>query len=416
MQSHDALLILRSSLSAPKLLYLLRTSPCFGHPALAAFDTILRLGLSGITNSDLTDVAWLQASLPVGDGGLGIRSVATLAPSAFLASAAGTWDLQASILHNCLDSIGQFDVFRASAFNFWLGEYSSIDSELADAPVPPTGDNALATAYPVGEEAKRQRSWDAYAVRIDRELVWKANGDRYNRARLLAASAPHSGDWIHTHPISSCGLRLDNEAIRVAVGLRLGLAICEPHPCICGDVCDARGSHSLSCRRSAGRIARHQQLNDLVHRVLTKAGYPSIKEPAGLSTKDKKRPDGLTLVPWKKGRCLTWDVTVGHTMAHLVRSCEAAGGAAEHLAELKTEKYEELAKSYEFCPIALETLGPINESGTLFFKSLGHFLSVTTGDTRETAFLFQRISILIQRFNAICFRGSFGPVGLPESE
>ena len=43
----------------------------------------------------------------------------------------------------------------------------------------------------------------------------------YHRARLLAVSSEHSGDWLHALPISSCGLRLDNEAIRVATGLRL---------------------------------------------------------------------------------------------------------------------------------------------------------------------------------------------------
>jgi len=358
IQSHDALMILRSSLSAPKLLYLLRTSPCFGHPALLVFDETLRRGLAGFTNSKLSDVAWLQASLPVADGGLGIRSVATLAPSAFLASAAGTCELQASILRNCSGIADQEDHSRTSAFAFWQRAHQQPGgTELDDA-----------QSYPTGEEAKHQKNWDAYAVKVDKDLVWEACQDRFDRARLLAVKAPHSGDWIHTLPISSCGLRLDNEAIRVAVGLRLGIPICEPHICKCGEVCDALGHHSLSCRHSVGRIARHQNLNDLVHRALTKAGFPSIKEPVGLSTKDGKRPDGLTLVPWKMGRCLTWDVTVGNTMAHIAKTSVEAGGAAEHLADFKTGKYEELAKTYVFCPIALETYGPINESGLLFLN------------------------------------------------
>ena len=46
-----------------------------------------------------------------------------------------------------------------------------------------------------------------------------------------------------------CGLRLSDETIPVAVDLRLGLNICEPHtyPC-CADVC-ARGTYSLSCKK-----------------------------------------------------------------------------------------------------------------------------------------------------------------------
>jgi len=34
-------------------------------------------------------------------------------------------------------------------------------------------------------------------------------------------------------------------------------------------------------------------------------------------------------------------------------------------------------------------------------------LSATTGDARETAFLFQRISVALERFNAVLIHESF---------
>ena len=56
-----------------------------------------------------------------------------------------------------------------------------------------------------------------------------------DQARLKAASAPHAGDWLHdTAPLSAVGLRLTNEDMRVAIGYRLGAAICQPHSCVCG--------------------------------------------------------------------------------------------------------------------------------------------------------------------------------------
>jgi len=51
-----------------------------------------------ITNLDLSDTKWIQASLPVRDADLGIRCVTLLALPAFVASVASTLPLQADIL------------------------------------------------------------------------------------------------------------------------------------------------------------------------------------------------------------------------------------------------------------------------------------------------------------------------------
>ena len=98
LQSHDAMVILRHSMSMPKLLYTLRSSCCVGQPALADFDNQLRSCLSQLLNVSLDDQQWAQASLPVGDGGFGIRSATHLAPSAYLASASGSTALVSIII------------------------------------------------------------------------------------------------------------------------------------------------------------------------------------------------------------------------------------------------------------------------------------------------------------------------------
>ena len=85
-------------------MHTLRSAPCFGHPALHEVDSLLRRSLCDVINIDLTDLQWQQASLPVRLGGLGIRLVSQLAPSAFLASAVGTKELQDAILGLCCPS------------------------------------------------------------------------------------------------------------------------------------------------------------------------------------------------------------------------------------------------------------------------------------------------------------------------
>jgi len=69
------------------------------------------------------------------------------------------------------------------------------------------------------------------------------------------------------------------------------------------------------CKRAPSRIARHQALNDVVARAFVSAGVPVTKEPVGFARQDGKRPEGLTLIPRQRGKPLTWDVTVAHTLA-----------------------------------------------------------------------------------------------------
>ena len=59
--------------------------------------------------------------------------------------------------------------------------------------------------------------------------------------------ALHSGDWLLALPITSCGLRLDDEAVRVAVGARLRLGVL--YKCSCGAEVDAEARHAMVVKR-----------------------------------------------------------------------------------------------------------------------------------------------------------------------
>ena len=70
LHSHDALCLLRNAFSLPKILYVLRTSPCFlANSLLSDLDAIQRSLLEAICNVSLSEVAWCQASLPIRSGG-----------------------------------------------------------------------------------------------------------------------------------------------------------------------------------------------------------------------------------------------------------------------------------------------------------------------------------------------------------
>jgi len=164
--------------------------------------------------------------------------------------------------------------------------------------------------------------------------------DSEQLARFLAAAAPHSGHWLLALLITSCGLRLDDESVHVAVSMRLGINLCETHVCHgCGSQVDPRGLHCFICKHVTGRTARYQSVNDVVSRPFASAGIPATKEPSGLVRADGKCPDGLTLVPRQSGTLLTWDVTVIYTLAdsYVSQTSRSASAAAELAASRKSE-------------------------------------------------------------------------------
>ena len=276
----------------------------------------------------------------------------------------------------------------------------------------------LTSAAPVQAPALvKQRSWDCLVVDAMKRYSRSICPSDLDSSRVLAASAPHSGDWLFAIPSANCGLFLENEELRIAVGLRIGAPVCLPHDCIFGGKVDALGHHCFICRKGNGKQVRHSLLNDAIWRSFGRAKIQAQKEPTGLCFSFRKndgsiankRPDGASIVPWGRGRNIAWDVTVADTFAasYLSLTSVQAGAAAERAALLKTAKYEELARDHIFAPLACEVTGVWCQEAVEIFQELGRRISEVTGDKRETSFLFQRLSIALQKGNAACMLGSF---------
>ena len=81
--------------------------------------------------------------------------------------------------------------------------------------------------------------------------------------------------------------------------------------------------------------------------------------------------------------------------------------AAEHAATLEKQKYAALFQTHEFVPLAIETSGVYKSEGLDFVKKIWSRISNASSDEKETAYLFQRKSVAIQRGNSISFSESF---------
>jgi len=55
----------------------------------------------------------------------------------------------------------------------------------------------------------------------------------------------------------------------------------------------------------------------------------------------------------------------------------------------------------------VDSLGPINCSAVSFLSGLGRRVAEVSGETRDGSFLFQRLSVLLQRFNAVLLHDCF---------
>ena len=386
--AHCALFLLRNSLAIPRLVYVLRTSTSWECPAvLEAFDNELKAALESICNTALDEASWLQSSLPVRNGGLGIRHAKALALPAFLASAASVSNLTLSILPEYVGAYGD-EKFSEGSRNWW---------DQTKSPIPAV------------EDMKYQSSWETPLSEKSMAHLSSLQTGILDKARLLSVTSNESGAWLEAAPISSLGTLLDDDSLRIAIALRLGAKICVPHNCVsCGSPVDASGIHGLCCRFSAGRRARHAAVNDLIHRALTSADIPTILEPAGTSRDNGKRPDGLSLVPWKGGKPLVWDFTCTDTFAtsNLANSYTVSGSAAASAEHRKNMKYRGLKENFHFIAVGIETLGACGPEAKALLKEIGKRLTKSTGEPRSSSFLMQRVSVAVQRGNAASVLGT----------
>ena len=252
-----------------------------------------------------------------------------------------------------------------------------------------------------------QRYWSsAVHDALFRSLI--AGAPRSRIVRILTAAQGHSGDWINAYPIAQVGTRLDDETLRISVALRVGLNVFLAHRCRYGATVQSDVLHRLSCRFSAGRVPRHSAISNIIKRSLDTAGLHPILEPVGLDRGDGRRPDGVTSFSFKGGKALKWDATCTDTFStsNLCSTNLNPGSASSAAEDLKRRKYSQLVADFEIAPVAVETLGIIGSAGCSLLTDIGRRMSTATNDPRHMSYIFQHISLIIIRGNALAMTAS----------
>ena len=116
----------------------------------------------------------------------------------------------------------------------------------------------------------------------------------------------------------------------------------------------------------------------------------------------------MTHFLFKNGKPLVWDFTCSDTVAasNLSTSVKGAGKTAEKAEDKKIGKYQHLQTEFHVVPIAVETFGAFGPNGLSLLTDIGKRIVRATGERQATAFLFQSLSMAVQRGNTASVLGT----------
>ena len=156
------------------------------------------------------------------------------------------------------------------------------------------------------------------------------------------------------------------------------------------------------------RHQRHSMVNDIIWRAVKRAKVPAHKELVSCSP-ERQETGWCHAFCMLRGKALAWDVTILDMCAisHIQSTSVDSGSAAKHAARMKTLKYQDLNATHIFYPIAIETAGSWDDQAVELIEEIGRRSAQETNDLKETMYLFQRISVAIQRENALAFTNTF---------
>ena len=385
--SHVEFTLLRSCLGLPKFNFCLRTcKPRELAASFESFDGLLRHSLCALLGSQVDEMQWMQASLPVSMGGLGLQNASPHSAGAYLVSLAHALPIIESIF--------------PSAFNR-LRHADSLD--MLNARVSPS------SAFSFDDLKSKPQIQVTHAVDLRiQELTLALASSPRDKARLGCVSLAHSGDWLNGLPSFAFNLHMPGAEFRTAVRYRLGVPIYqEDGKCpACDADSDSFGDHAIACGYQGERNSRHNILRDDIFNTAKAAGLSPTKEERGIIDEDESRPADVKIPMWIRGKDVAYDVTVCSPLSasYVQRSAREASHTLDTSFESKHRKHGDHCrrKNVVFCPLPVQTLGSWHPEAAAELRRIGESLAKRSpGDDKTVVrHFFQRLGIILQRGNA----------------
>ena len=364
-----------------KYTYFLRTIPGISDNFKPLDDAINNSFLPSLFGCELNDNMRDVVSLPVRDGGLGIRKVGENSDVSYATSSKLTLPLTKQIFDQS-DNLPDADEVKTA--------------------------KSKATQYL--KEAEK--------VRID--TIVEAQTETMKRT-LDHLSEPGASSWLGALPLRSQGLNLTKGEFHDALAIRYDLPVKNlPSKCPCGQTFSV--THALNCHLGGFINARHDIIRDFEFDMLKTVTHDVEKEP-GLQPvvnkqgykktaklEDDARLDIRARSFWRTGQNAFFDVRVTNADS----ACQQNSSLKVVLQRHENEKkrgYNKRIMEVEhgsFTPLVFTSTGVMSHECSIFHKALAEKISRKQGERYEEIMRYLRVklSFLALKSTLLCLRGS----------
>ena len=99
-------------------------------------------------------------------------------------------------------------------------------------------------------------------VKTARDLISRVD-DKHSTKIFNAHQGKFGSPWLNVVPCKNQGLKLDDQQLRISIGLLLGADMCVAQTCLYGKRVERDCLHGLFCTKSACRFSLHATFNSI---------------------------------------------------------------------------------------------------------------------------------------------------------
>ena len=161
------------------------------------------------------------------------------------------------------------------------------------------------------------------------------------------------------------------------------------------------GDHSLGCRTTSDRIARHNMIRDVLFETAASADLGPSREEKHLLPGTIARPGDVTIRRWANGKDVAIDVTVTGPLcpSNVADAAREPGASLSKACQRKTRETAEACRlqGLVFLPFAMETLGGLHSGAVGQVKQLAACLARCKGlqEGEVTGQIFGKLSLTL---------------------